>query len=110
MRPATMMEVTTGVSSRDSASASTPPTDLVRPSFANSLQQGGRWRHRGAVRLKVVVLNLVSPSFANSLHTRGKGEEQLAAESALGWGSEPQLRKLPAGEQDAQGAKQRSES
>ena len=35
-RPAKMMQVTTGVSSRDSASASTPPTDRVSPSFANS--------------------------------------------------------------------------
>ena len=34
--PARMMQVTTGVSSRDSASARTPPTDLVSPSFVNS--------------------------------------------------------------------------
>lgn len=50
-RPATMMEVTTGVNSRASASASTPPTVLVRPSFVNSLQRG-KWgveglEHRG---------------------------------------------------------------
>jgi len=31
-----MMQVTTGVSSRESASPSTPPTDLVKPSLANS--------------------------------------------------------------------------
>ena len=31
-----MMQVTTGVSSLDRARASTPPTDLVRPSLANS--------------------------------------------------------------------------
>ena len=35
--PATMMHVTTGVNSRDKASASTPPTDLVSPNLANSL-------------------------------------------------------------------------
>ena len=35
-RPARMMDVTTGVSSRASASASTPPTLRVRPSLANS--------------------------------------------------------------------------
>lgn len=34
--PAMMMQVTTGVSSLDRARASTPPTDLVRPSLANS--------------------------------------------------------------------------
>lgn len=34
--PARMMEVTTGVSSRASASPSTPPTVRVRPSLANS--------------------------------------------------------------------------
>ena len=34
--PARMMEVTTGVSSRDSARPSTPPTLRVRPSLANS--------------------------------------------------------------------------
>lgn len=35
-RPAKMMAVTTGVSSRASAKASTPPTERVRPNFANS--------------------------------------------------------------------------
>ena len=35
-QPARMMQVTTGVSSLDSASASTPPTERVSPSFANS--------------------------------------------------------------------------
>ena len=39
--PARMMQVTTGVSSRDSASPSTPPTDRVRPSLANSLRGRG---------------------------------------------------------------------
>ena len=31
-----MMHVTTGVSSRPNASASTPPTDFVSPNLANS--------------------------------------------------------------------------
>ena len=47
-RPATMMEVTTGVSSRASASASTPPTDRVSPSFANSLAGGAQSGRKGA--------------------------------------------------------------
>ena len=36
-RPANIIQVTTGVSSRANANASTPPTDLVSPSLANSL-------------------------------------------------------------------------
>lgn len=39
-RPATMMEVTTGISSRAMASPSTPPTMRVRPSRVNSLRSG----------------------------------------------------------------------
>jgi hypothetical protein len=48
-RPATMIEVTTGLSSRARARARTPPTDRVRPSLANSL--GGS----GGVRVRVHV-------------------------------------------------------
>ena len=40
--PARMMEVTTGVSSRESARPSTPPTERVRPSLANSRTNCGR--------------------------------------------------------------------
>lgn len=78
-RPAMTMEVTTGVSSRASASASTPPTERVSPSLANSLQWPGSvamgkevsQHQRASVSASTPPTERARPSWANSCGTQG---------------------------------------